>query len=470
MNNILVIAQGLVAKRFIEIVTSRQIADLRYVVVFDKEYEFENKKSNNVYFVTVDATSFLRLRTIYNKEKFLSVFILMEQMDEAKEIYLNIRRIDKKVRIILLDQNKSFFFIEDPFLHIVDAVELLANRIYDHLPNVPVVAQTIGLNQGEIMEVVVPFGSAYAFRHVGSIPQVKWKIAAIYRNNKLLLPTNATMIHPRDKLLIIGRPQVLLNVFYKIRNKNAVFPEPYGKNFYLYLDLNCDGAKALDYLKDALYLLNKFKDKKLFVRVIHPNNLTLLEKIKQFESEKITLFISYVKEEEFYLSDALTHDIGLIMLSFDVFKQKEVAKKLHDTQKLLYLFGKESMKNLKEAIITKSNQQEIEEISSVAFFVAEALKIKLKFVDFNPKGEFEESKAIIEHLQTLSHVNNYNITIEQAILNPIRTLRNKKNCLLFVPFQRDISIGSLWSYFSKDIKSLLLQIPNHPKLLIPIED
>ena len=52
---------------------------------------------------------------------------------------------------------------------ILNSDELLATHLYEHLPNVPVIAQNVGTASGEIMEVHVPFGSTYAFRHVGSI-------------------------------------------------------------------------------------------------------------------------------------------------------------------------------------------------------------------------------------------------------------------------------------------------------------
>ena len=41
----------------------------------------------------------------------------------------------------------------------------------EKLPNVPVLAQNIGLKQGEIMEIRIPFGSSYAYRYIGSIEQ-----------------------------------------------------------------------------------------------------------------------------------------------------------------------------------------------------------------------------------------------------------------------------------------------------------
>ena len=107
--------------------------------------------------------------------------------------------------------------------------------MYDQLPNVPLVAQNVGLGQGEIMEVHIPFGSSYAYRHIGSILQRKWKIAALYRDEKQILPTNATMIKPNDTLLILGKPLVLDGVYRTINKRMGLFPEPFGKEYLSFI-------------------------------------------------------------------------------------------------------------------------------------------------------------------------------------------------------------------------------------------
>jgi hypothetical protein len=144
--------------------------------------------------------------------------------------------------------------------------DLISGHLYDKLPNVPIVPNNIGLGQGEVMEVHVPFGSSYAFRHVGSIVQQKWKIVALYRDGKQILPTSATMIRPNDTLLVVGRPTVLDGIYKLINKRKGLFPEPFGKNIYLLLDLRYDKKKAIEYLKEAIGLTKILKNKELFVR------------------------------------------------------------------------------------------------------------------------------------------------------------------------------------------------------------
>jgi hypothetical protein len=172
-------------------------------------------------------------------------------------------------------------------LTIINERQLIASHIYDHLPNVPIMAQNIGLGEGEIMEMLVPFGSSYSYRHIGSIAQRKWKIVAIYRDKKQIIPTNATMVRPNDILLTLGKPLVLDGVYKSINKRTGLFPEPFGKNIYLILDMSLDEDKALEYIEESLYLLKRLKDKHLFVRVVNPSHFNVISKLKEKESASL---------------------------------------------------------------------------------------------------------------------------------------------------------------------------------------
>ena len=470
MNRVLIIADGEIAKGFINKIATKNISDADYTILI-KESSDIDIKSQSIRYEKIDATSIFRLKGICSQNKFLATYIIMQYADEAKSVYNNIRSINEKVRIVLLDTNEQFKTLEDSYTNIVDMTELLANRLYDFLPNVPVTAQTIGLNEGEVMEVIVPFSSAFAFRHISSIPQIKWKIAAIYRDNKLVLPTNATMIRPRDRLLLIGKPQVLMNVFKRIRSKSGIFPEPFGKNFYLYLDVDRDKNSIIKYIEEAIYLLDKFDNKNLIIRVSSPNDLDIVNQIKSYENSKIRAFFSYSKiEEGLIATDIDEHDIGLIFISSDSLLVNSFSKKLNAYKKLIYIFGSTPIKNIKEAVVVKSDNKETEEISSVAFYIAETLKIKLSLRDYSPQGDFDDSKMVVEHFETLSHVHSIIVQIVQEKANPIHAIKQSKDILLVIPFKDSMNFNTLFALFKRDINSLLLRTNKHPKLLIPIVD
>ncbi len=470
MNSILIIADGKIADGFIDKINTKALSEFNYLVISKNSFD-DTTVNTNIEFKQLDPTSLYRLKGVCVKDKFLAVYIIMQNYNEAREVYKNIRLLNKKVRIVLLDCDGVFRDLEDSNTNIVDAIELLANRLYDYLPNVPVTAQTVGLNEGEIMEVIIPFSSTFAFRHISSIPQIKWKIAAIYRDNKLLLPTNATMIRPRDRLLLVGKPQVLMNVYKKIRSQGGIFPEPYGKNFYLYLDIDRDGQKAIRYLKEAIYLLDKFDNKSLIIRVVNPNNFEIVNIIKSYESDKIRAIFSFDEIEEGTIAtDISSYEIGLILLSQKCLLVNSFSKKLYVFKKLIYIFGESKIKKIKEAVVVKSDEKEMEEISSVAFYIAETLKVKLSLRDYNPQGDFEDSKIIVEHFETLSHVHNTKVDIIQSKENPIKAIKKSKSILLVIPFKDNMNFNKFVAFFKRDVNCLLLRTNKHPKLLIPIVD
>ena len=91
----------------------------------------------------------------------------------------------------------------------------------EKLPNIPVLAQNIGLRQGEIMEIRIPFGSAYAYRYIGSIEQKQWRIFGLYRNHKMIDIKPSLVLKPNDVILVIGKPDVLMQV-YNVIGKHKV--------------------------------------------------------------------------------------------------------------------------------------------------------------------------------------------------------------------------------------------------------
>ncbi len=470
MAHILIIANGKISQKFIDTIEEKNLREHNYTVIV-KDNNQVKKSSSNINYIVLDATSLFRLKSVCKANKYKTLFIIVEDMKESKVIYKNVRTINKKIRIVALDTKESLKEIRDSYLYIVDVNTIISNRLYDFLPNVPVTAQTIGLNEGEIMEISIPFSSTYAFRHIGSIQQVKWKIVALYRDEKLILPNSATMLRPRDRILVVGKPQVLATVYKKIKSSHNIFPEPYGKNFYLYLDIEKDGERAIDYIKDAIYFLDKFDNKSLIIRVANPNNFEILNKIKSFENNRIRTYISFIDiDENTIASDVTEHEIGLILLSYNCLKYNGFSKELYDLKKLIYIFGDTKISDIKEATVVKSDERIVEEISSIIFYIAETLKVNLSLREYDPNGKFEGSKEFIEHYETLAHAHNVKLNIIQQKKNPIKAVKYAKNILLVVPFKKELDLNSFFAFFKRDVDSLLLRTNKHPKLLITVEE
>ncbi len=448
------------------------MADNEYYVTCYKEHTIPEKIGQNITIIDADPTSFSKLNRIMNETKFSNLFVVMEDIEDTRYVLKNIAMIKPKIRITLVNQWDDYTIgKENENITIVHSDTLVAAHLYDQLPNVPLVAQNVGLGQGEIMEVHVPFGSAYAYRHVGSILQQKWKISALYRNEKLILPEATTMIRPNDTLLILGQPIVLNGVYKAINKRIGLFPEPFGKNIYLILDLRHDKKEALLCLKQSIYLIEKLEDKALFVRILYPNDFDLIEELKTFESECVTISISYENENENATSlikkDIHEFDIGLVMNTIPTFEADDLKKTLYDSKKLVFLFGDKLLYNIKNSVVLMSENEKMESISSTAFDISETLGLGLTLGDFNPEGDFESKKMIIDHYETLAHIFNMEVNIEQKVANPIRELSNMEDILQIAPFEKDLNSNSLRKIISNKIQDFLLTTNKHPKLLVP---
>ncbi len=424
----------------------------------------------NITIIDADPTSFSKLKNIMDATKFSNLFIVMEDIEDARYALKNIALINTKMRIVLVNQwDDNEIGKDQENITIVHSDQLIAAHLYDQLPNVPLVAQNVGLGQGEIMEVHVPFGSSYAYRHIGSILQNQWKIAALYRDEKQILPTNATMIRPNDTLLILGKPIVLDGVYKTINKRIGHFPEPFGKNIYLVLDLRYDQKDAMLYLIQSIYMLEKLEDKELYVRILYPNNFKLIEELKTLESERVTLSISYDNDnvKSLVKNDIHEYNVGLVMNSIPTFEADDLKETLYDLKKLVFLFGDKLLYNIKSSVVLMSENEKMESISSTAFDISETLGLGLTLGDFDPEGDFNSKKMIIEHYETLSHIFNMEMNIEQKVANPIRELSNMEDILQIAPFEKHLNTESIRKLISNKIQDFILTTNRHPKLLVP---
>ncbi len=450
----------------------KRVADNHYFVTNYKEDTLPKKLGKNITLIDIDPTSFSKLSQVMSGTKFSNVFVILEDKEDAKYTLKNITLINPNTRTVLVNQwNDNNIGKECKNITILYSDELVAAHLFDHLPNVPLVAQNVGLGRGEIMEVHVPFGSSYAYRHVGSILQRKWKIAALYRNEMQILPTAATMIRPNDTLLIVGKPRVLDGVYKTINKRTGLFPEPFGKNIYYIIDMRFDIENVFIHLKESIYLLDKLENKALFVRILFPNDFKLLDKIKRFESDKVSISISYdsenIKNQIEY--DIHEHDIGLVLTSRQSFDADENKMTFYHLKKLVYLFGDKHLYNIKKCVVLMNENEKMESISATAFEISESLDLSLLLGDYDPDGEFEERSIIIEHFETLSQIFNLEIDIQQKVSNPLRELANMHEILQVLPFEKELNTDNLIKLFSTKMLNLVLHTTKHPKLLVPFE-
>ncbi|NPA03580.1 MAG: potassium transporter TrkA [Epsilonproteobacteria bacterium] len=467
MQRVLILADGIVAKYFLRRLVKTFISKNEYHIVYTDEEILPKESKENLHFYHFDPTSFIKLSKLFSK-KYKEVIIVLATKIDTYASFKNVRELDKNVTVIVLDrwnlelEGKNFIRL--------DANEILASRVEDHLPNVPVVARNVGLGIGDVMEVLVPIGSSYVYRHVGSIEQRDWRIAAIYRDNRIVLPSSDTMILPNDILLLVGKPQILLEIFKSIKREVGQFPMPFGRDSYLFIDMEKNRPKRIkELMLGAIYLHSKLKDKKLIVRVANPTDIKTLEFLRSYDSKTVEVIIDYFYRPSLDLlqNDFKVHKIGLFLVPQELFFKKEY-------RKLLYLFAKPVIslssypfEKVKEVYLPLTGNPSVENISSILFDIAIQLKLKLKlYEDFQSNSPID--MRLIEHFENLANIFSKPIEIKKAKTNLIRTLRKEPPSLLVYPFSKKVVKANPFNLFCTDPESLFYKLSMHHQLFIPI--
>ncbi len=475
MKKILIVADGIVAKHFLDRVVETYVSTNEYTVVtVDRSILPENLPSNIVVY-EFDPTSYIKLSKILKRD-FDDIFIVMKNRIDAEGTYRNIRRDDPESRITLYNRWDIRFgqdLFQDPNLIEIDANEMIAARLYDFLPNVPVIAQNVGLGQGEIMEVLVPFGSAYVYRHIGTIIQNQWRIVALYRANQLILPKPSLMIKPNDVLLLVGKPKVLESVFRAIKREQGQFPAPFGEHLYLFVDMALESDRCIENLtRQVTYLIRRIKGRRLYIRVTNPTDPKLLEKIKALDSDRVECIVDYRNQEPRLLmeEDVIHHNIGLIICGRDLFEEPRMRRILFDLRKPVLQIAPVALQELKRLVLILSDEKSMESISATVFDVASQLDLDVELFDYKPEGESEAEAIVLRHYENLADIFSKKLHIRKEAHNPIRALSHEQTPFLqVIPFSEKVVSRRIFALFSTDVERLAYKLSRNPQLYVPVD-
>ena len=470
MKNVLVILDGIVAKKLLSRMCQSNVMDNYYDVVYMHDYILPDERPSNFTFYNLDPTSHSKLFTILNKDIHTEILIALTSKDETQSVIRNIRSIHKKTQITVY--NNWNIDTSDPYINSYDGIEVLANGLLEKLPNIPVVAQNIGMRQGEIMEIRIPFGSTYAYRYIGSIVQKEWKIFGIYRNEKLLSVKPSLVIKPNDIIMVIGKPAVLMQVYSAATKTQGQFPMPFGNSLYLFLDMYVQESKEVYHcIEQAKMLHQKLKDKKLVIKITRPTSPQLLRFIiKYFEGiEDVEIEIDYhnLGFSNILQEDIKRFDAGAIILANTLLQFKEAVTKLLDLKIPIFKLGRESLAKISKTIVLLNDTHSYEQISPVIFDVSGQLKTKIKLFSLNPLDDSDKDE-ILEHFENLSKIFSRTLEIVKDDKNPIRELKKQKNSLQILPLKKDMFNNRLIDFFTTDSDMLSFDMNHLNQLLIPV--
>lgn len=467
MKKILIIADGKTARRFLQRVISSDATNNKYYVVYYNEATLPETKVEKFTYYKFDPTSFSKISVLVESEDFYQCMIIAATKTDLEESYKNIRKIDPKIQIAIVDKWDVEF--NDPNLTITDAHDTLSNIFSNYLPDLPLFAQNLGIGTGEIMEFKIPFGSPYVYRHIRNIDQKRWRISAIFREHKLLLPSPSMMLLPNDAILAVGNPNVLKGVYKSVKREFGQFPTPFGENIYCYIDMKVMRDEDVETLtNDAMILHSKLNSNKLIFKVVNARFSGILDKIKSYENSNMIVAFDFHSDDsnEIISSDIKMHYIGLIVTN-----QKFLHANLMFLYRLklpIFKVAKSGFFTIKESVFLSSNSKKAEKVSSIIFDISSQLKIKITLFDVHLENS-EEQEKIISHFQNLAKLFDEKVKIIKTEENPIMELGRRDDFLQFVIFEKKMLSSKMASYFSTDIEKHYFRFKNNYQLFIPSE-
>ena len=467
MKKILIISDGDVGEHFIKRTIATYTNENIYYVVQRKAKKYEDVNPKRYKFYEFDSTSFYKLANLLKME-FVQVVIAMENQLDVEHTIKNIRAIKNQLRIIVL--NRWNLVNEDPNIVLINSNEILASRLIDYLPNVPVIAQNVGIGEGEIMEVLVPFGSSFVYRHLGVIEQKDWRIVAIYRNRELVMPNRRRMIQPNDLLVLVGEPAVLKSVYRAIKRELGQFPEPFGSNLYLYIDMNIVDFSTIDeFMRRAEFVHKKLKHK-LIIKIVNPGNISVIWKIKEYRSDDVIIDIEYDHNslKEKFFEDIKTYHIGLVIVSKEIFKNYEMRAIIYEAHVPVLKIADKSFSSVKDASMILGDNRDLEKISSTIFDISEQMGFNIEL--YNYMSEHQEAKEqVIEHYYNLSTIFSKTIKVLKESENPIKVLQQKKNFIQILPFTKKLTKRRIYSILSTDSEKLYHKLDDNHQIFVPVQ-
>ena len=471
MKKVLVILDGNIAKHLIRRMIALNNNLNQYDIVYMDDSILPQSTPSNFTFYKFDPTSHSKLKFILDNALYQDALVVLGTKEDTIAVISNIRSKYLDLNFSVYDQWD--LELEDKNIKYYRGNNIISNGLVEQLPNIPVFAQNIGLRQGEIMEIKVPFGSTYAYRYIGGIGQKEWKIVAVYRNEKLIAVKPSLIIKPNDVIIVIGKPDVLTQVYNAISKSTLQFPMPFGNNIYLYIDMFIQKIDEIEKaIEDCKILHQRLKNAKLIVRITRITDVEAMNKIRYLLSgvENMKLDIDYYNKGIHTLLkyDKTKYDIGIITLTISLLNHKEAIRNIIELKLPIFKIGCENISSLKNTLMLLGDNRIYEQLSPALFDISAQLKITPKIFDIDPVGD-QNRDQLISHLDNLSKIYNQNITlVQEKDSNPIKRMNKEHDILQILPLKENMFTKRYMKFFTTDSDLLSFDNNKYNQLLLPV--
>ncbi len=420
-------------------------------------------------FIIGDASSILTWKKIkINEVKYIITTITDADVDlEVCRIAREVFKIDVPI-IVLLHQTEREKEFKAYNVNIVKPVEITKNIVLNLIEKNYAKAINIGLGKGEIIEVSILAKSHLVDRKLKYLKPSKWRIAAIYRGEKLIIPSGDTQIKVGDKVVLIGDPKVLENLVNILLKGIPQFPLQFGT--YI---LSPISKKFKESVEETLYFFKHTKVQKI---VFLPYRSRISKEFKQ-EIEKEIKNVEFGKrisslKELLKIDD----DVGLITIPYSDLS-------FFEKMNLKYIFKKSSKPFLierktfpyKEIVISLNNPDpayaleigiELSRMFNIPYKVIYVALPKQLRTEKEEK-QIQEIQEIISDFEGIYKKSiNYTFIEGNPIKESLKFLKGVENNLLILAFNKKDSI----SLFNPNISYLIAKKTNLSTLVLPLEE
>ncbi len=178
-----------------------------------------------------DGTSRLRLSKLFDEDQSCALIAACG----SDEINLETARLGRELSfepVLALQHDRALAqsYIEGN-ITALDRAQLLTDHVELSLEHQGAIVPTgIGLGRGELVEIRLVSTSPVLDRPLKDMAPDRWRVAAVFRSDELIVPTGETRLQVDDRVLLVGDPEALKGISEYIRLGTPQFPNPYGPN------------------------------------------------------------------------------------------------------------------------------------------------------------------------------------------------------------------------------------------------
>ncbi|WP_022851396.1 NAD-binding protein [Limisalsivibrio acetivorans] len=429
----------------------------------DLKDEFES-----VRFLNADASSILTWKKI-DLDEVGHVVSTFRDSDISLEIVRILREsMESKLPAIVLkyDDRPDDKFIEYGAT-LIKPLETSINIVLNKLNRNYSKAIDLGLKRGDIIELSILSKSHLTDRKMRTIRPNKWRIAAIYREDELVLPTPEEQLRVGDRVVFTGEPKVLENLANMLLQGTPQFPSQFGSRLGVALS-----SKWPDLVDEAVYLSKNVKTSGLNLYPVKKGlNKDLVGKVKE-ELENFSVADPVHSMNQILGKDPVD---GLYVLPdrSETILRHFIMRDLFDTAQKPFLVSRGTFPY--EEVVVSLNCDDPGYVMETGMELARELDVPLSvfYVAFprelrgkEGNDALEKRDMIIEDFKSIYKLDiDYDIPEGNPVIESLNYIREKERSILVLGHDRKKPIG----FFRPNVTYLVAMKCGMSALVLPTE-